>query len=287
MTDGAAAGVWLVDKPEGPTSHDVVAGIRHRIGGARVGHAGTLDPFATGLLVLLVGRATRLAQYLVGLDKTYDATIRLGATSVTLDPEGPITPTGRRADPEAVDGALAALRGRGRQRVPQLSAVRVGGERLYRRARRGLVDDERPERDVTITELVELDRDPRLEWMRVRVSCSSGTYVRVLASDLGDALGSGGYCSALRRTHVGHLDVRHSVAPGDVAREGGVDPVDALRHLDRLDLDAETAALVAHGRDVPCRPGGSLDPIALVHGGRLVAVGRGRGDRIHPEVVLT
>ncbi len=160
MEAEATPGLWLVDKPAGPTSHDVVAGVRRRLGGrkVKVGHAGTLDPFATGLLVVLVGRATRLAPYLSGLDKSYLATVRLGATSATGDPEGPVLETGEPPARERVEAVLPVFLGRQRQRVPAMSAVKVDGERLYRRVRRG-EEVEPPEREIVIHELALVD-DP-------------------------------------------------------------------------------------------------------------------------------
>src|SRR5262245_44067077 len=172
MTDG----VLLVDKPAGVTSHDVVESVR-RSRGVKAGHAGTLDPFATGLLVVLVGRATRLAQYLVGLPKQYRAVARLGAVSDTGDRDGTITRTGAVPTEEAVRAAVAGLTGDIDQRVPDYSAVKVGGERLYRKARRGEAV-ETPVRRVRVDrlELVRFDLDG--QEIELEVDCSSGTYVR-------------------------------------------------------------------------------------------------------------
>ena len=191
-------GVLLVDKPPGKTSHDVVAAVRRELGGKRgprVGHAGTLDPFATGLLIVLVGRATRAQRQFMALPKTYRAVARLGATSTTGDPEGEIEVTGAiPPDP------LALPTGRIRQRPPAHSAVKVGGERAYRRARRGEAV-ELPEREVTVYrfEQVGSRRGDRVE---LEIECSAGTYVRSLVADLGDA-----YCEVLRRTAIGPFRV--------------------------------------------------------------------------------
>jgi tRNA pseudouridine55 synthase len=180
--------VLLCDKPAGVTSHDVVARIR-RERRCKAGHAGTLDPFATGLLLILLGRATRLQRYLVGLPKTYVATARLGWRSSTGDPDGELSETGM------VPGSLELPTGRVRQRVPMTSAVRVGGERLYRKAHRG-ESVETPARDVEVYRADLLGHDA--ESARYEIECSTGTYVRTLVETLEDA-----YCSALRRTAVG------------------------------------------------------------------------------------
>jgi tRNA pseudouridine55 synthase len=184
----ATGSVLLFDKPAGVTSHDVVAQVR-RQRGVKAGHAGTLDPFATGLLLILLGRATRLQRFLVGLPKTYLATARLGWRSSTGDPDGELIETG------LVPEALELPTGTVRQRVPMTSAVRVGGERLYKKAHRGEVV-ETPERDVQVhrAELLSSDR----ERAHYEIECSAGTYVRTLVETLGDA-----YCEELRRTAIG------------------------------------------------------------------------------------
>lgn len=188
-------GVILVDKPAGKTSHDVVAAVRRGLPGRRrVGHAGTLDPFATGLLIVLVGRATRAQRFFMALPKTYRATARFGAVSSTGDPEGEITETGTPApDP------LTLPVGDVRQRPPAHSAVKVGGERAYRRARRGEVVAV-AQRTVHIERFELLHREGQR--VELEVECSSGTYVRSLVADLGDA-----YCEALRRTAIGSFSV--------------------------------------------------------------------------------
>ena len=202
---GADGAVLLCDKPAGITSHDMVAAIR-RERGCKTGHAGTLDPFATGLLLVLLGRATRLQRFLVALPKTYVAKARLGWRSSTGDPEGELTETGRRP------GSLALPTGRVRQRVPMTSAVRVGGERLYRKAHRGETV-ETPERDVEVyrAELLASDADIA----SYEIECSTGTYVRTLVETLGDA-----YCAELRRTAIGPFAIEQAGAelePSQVA----------------------------------------------------------------------
>ena len=188
----SAAAVLLYDKPAGVTSHDIVARVRRERGG-KAGHAGTLDPFATGLLLILRGRATRLQRFLVGLPKTYLATARLGWRSSTGDSDGELTETGQ------FPLALELPTGTVRQRVPMTSAVRVGGERLYKKAHRGEVV-ETPERDVEVhrAELLSVDGG----FAHYEIECSAGTYVRTLIETLGDA-----YCSDLRRTAVGPFRV--------------------------------------------------------------------------------
>ena len=189
---GDAGSVLLCDKPAGKTSHDVVLAVRRERGG-KVGHAGTLDPFATGLLLVLIGRATRLQRFLTGLPKTYRARAKLGWRSSTGDPDGELTETGR------MPASLELPTGTVRQRVPMTSAVRVGGERLYRKAHRG-EEIETPEREVEVYRADLLDSDATTA--RYEIECSSGTYVRTLIETLGDA-----YCSELRRTAIGPFSV--------------------------------------------------------------------------------
>ena len=182
----------LCDKPAGVTSHDVVAAVR-RERGCKAGHAGTLDPFATGLLLVLLGRATRVQRFLTGLPKTYLATARLGWRSSTGDPDGELTETGSR--PQSLELPTGTVR----QRVPMTSAVRVGGERLHRKAHRGEVV-ETPEREVEVYRAELLGGDG--ESARYEVECSAGTYIRTLVETLGDA-----YCAELRRTAIGPFRV--------------------------------------------------------------------------------
>jgi tRNA pseudouridine55 synthase len=194
VSDSAPA-VLLYDKPAGVTSHDVVALVRRERGG-KAGHAGTLDPFATGLLLILRGRATRLQRFLVGLPKTYLATARLGWRSSTGDPDGELSETG------TVPDSLELPTGTVRQRVPMTSAVRVGGERLYKKAHRGEVV-ETPERDVEVHRAELLSADDG--YAHYEIECSAGTYVRTLVETLGDA-----YCSDLRRTAIGPFRVENA-----------------------------------------------------------------------------
>ena len=205
-------GLLLVDKPVGMTSHDVVAIVRRAVGGAKTGHAGTLDPFASGLLLVLVGRATRLQQVFMALPKRYEVVARLGAVSSTGDPEGEIVQTGR-IPPEHPDLPTGEIS----QRPPIYSAVKVGGERAYRRARRG-ERFELPERRVKVQRFEQTWREP--ERAGFVIECSSGTYVRALIADLSDA-----YCEELRRTAIGPFAVGDAVGPperGTSLQEGAL-----------------------------------------------------------------
>jgi len=211
MSEPGPATVLLYDKPAGVTSHDVVVAVR-RERGLKAGHAGTLDPFATGLLLILLGPATRLQRFLVGLPKTYLATARLGWRSSTGDPDGELTETGRRP------ASLELPTGTVRQRVPMTSAVRVGGERLYRKAHRGEVV-ETPERDVEVHRVELLGSDGELA--HYVIECSAGTYVRTLVETLEDA-----YCAELRRTAIGPFRIED--AGEEVAAERVAELVPAV-----------------------------------------------------------
>jgi len=222
-------GVLLIDKPPGMTSHDVVATVRRSLGGVRTGHAGTLDPFATGLLLVLVGRATKSQRQLMALPKRYETIAQLGATSSTGDTAGEITETGRLPPdpPQLPTGEV-------RQRPPIHSAVKIGGERAYRRARRG-ERVEMPERIVTVGRFVQLWREPdpdrpALQRAAYEIECGSGTYVRSLIADLHDA-----YCLALRRTAIGPCEVRDAVGPPPRGAPWSEPPLIELRRaLDML-----------------------------------------------------
>lgn len=255
----------LVDKPAGVTSHDVVAELRRQFGG-KIGHAGTLDPFATGLLVALLGRATRLQRYLLELPKTYRATARLGWRSSTGDPDGELTETGR------IPERLELPAGEIEQRVPMTSAVKVEGERLYRKAHRG-ESVETPIRRVNVYRAELIERDG--ERATFEIECSSGTYIRTLVETLEDA-----YCESLRRTAIGDL----------LVPDGGREEISVERLMEFLPerlLDHDEADRVGHGRpveepfDVPPRH------VRLTYEGRLIAVARVDGENLQPEVVLT
>ncbi len=240
----------------------MVARARHALGKRRVGHAGTLDPFATGLLVLLIGRATRVQRYLMALPKTYEVVARLGATSTTGDPEGEITETGVLPAPD-----LLLPSGLVSQRPPAHSAVKVGGERAYAKARRG-EDVVLDERTVELHEFTELWRDG--DRAAFRIVCSSGTYVRSLIAGLGDA-----YCLELRRTAIGPFDVA-----GGWPGQGRAEVLDLAPGLGRfmpvVALDGADARAATHGRAVPgeAGPGGA---VLLVDGAGPIAVAEDRG----------
>jgi tRNA pseudouridine55 synthase len=236
-------GVILYDKPAGVTSHDVVARVRRALPRkTRVGHAGTLDPFATGLLLVLVGRGTRAQRFLMGLEKRYETVARFGAVSSTGDSDGEISETG-----VVPQGELTLPTGTVRQRPPAYSALRVDGERAYARARRG-EQVELPEREVQVHEFRQLWHDGDRRAFAIR--CSSGTYVRSLVADLGDA-----YCQELRRTAIGPFDV------ADADPERIVPLAQALAFLPERRLSGEEARRARHGVAVADR-----DPAA--HGGR-------------------
>lgn len=258
------AGGLLVDKPAGVTSHDVVARIRRERGG-KVGHAGTLDPFATGLLIVLLGRATRLQRFLLELPKTYVATARLGWRSSTGDPDGELEETGRVAE------RLELPTGEIEQQVPMTSAVKVDGERLYRKAHRG-ESVESPTRRVVVHRAKLLESDG--ERATFEIECSSGTYIRSLIETLDDA-----YCESLRRTAIGGL----RVPEGDPVEV----PVEELVSFlpERL-LDAREATAVSHGRPVAEPFDVPPQHVRLTHNGRLIAVARPDGENLRPEVVL-
>lgn len=247
-------GVILFDKPAGVTSHDVVAQVRRRFEkGTKVGHAGTLDPFATGLLLVLVGRATRVQRFLMALPKTYETVARFGATSTTGDRDGEIEETGR-----IPEGDLALPTGVLRQRPPAYSALKVDGVRAYTRARRG-EEVELPEREVTVHAFEERWRDgPRRAFA---IHCSSGTYVRALVADLGDA-----YCEELRRTAIGSFDV------ADADPERIVPLADALGFLPEVQLEGDDARRAAHGVAVGAGPAAAHGPTRLTDAEGLIAI---------------
>jgi tRNA pseudouridine55 synthase len=261
-------GIVLCDKPAGVTSHDVVAQMRRRLGkGIKVGHAGTLDPFATGLLVILIGRATRVQRFLMALPKTYLATARFGATSSTGDPEGEIVDTG-----VVPEGELSLPTGRVRQRPPAFSAVKVGGRRAYALARAGETV-ELAEREVSVYRFEERWRDG--DRRGFRIECSSGTYVRSLIADLGDA-----YCEELRRTAIGPF----AVADADPERIVELDG--ALSFLPEVRLDAELGRRATHGRAVPGDAAGA-EVVRLTDPEGLVALAEPRpGGMLAPVVGL-
>ncbi|MGH9092189.1 MAG: tRNA pseudouridine(55) synthase TruB [Acidimicrobiales bacterium] len=285
------AGLMVVDKPPGWTSHDVVARVRRIVGQRRVGHAGTLDPDATGVLLVGVGRATRLLRFLTGLPKVYTAEIVLGTATTTLDASGEVVGEWDMAavTPARVRAAAARLTGRIEQVPPMVSAVKVGGTRLHVLARQG-VEVERPPRPVTVHRFhVAPAGEPGV--YRAEVECSSGTYVRVLAADLGTVLGGGAHLRHLRRTGVGSFGEGEATPLEELDPGHLLPPAEAMRDLEAVRVPApEVATAVARGLPVDRVPLGATGdgPWALLDaGGRLLAVYEATGtDRIRPAVVL-
>ncbi|MCA1566671.1 MAG: tRNA pseudouridine(55) synthase TruB [Acidobacteria bacterium] len=315
-------GALIIDKPVGWTSHDVVARVRRVLGERRVGHTGTLDPFATGVLVVLVGRATRLAQFLAGAEKEYDALVRFGYATETGDLTGARREPAETGDPsharpcaewdrESVERALESLRGEIEQVPPMYSAKKVQGRKLYELARRGEHVERKAVR-VRIREF-EIARDDAGAWLhpndegtcdlRVRVACSAGTYVRVLAEDLGALVGVGAHLAALRRTRAGAFRIAQAVTLEELAQRvaaGGasellITPDAAVHELPFVHLTAEDARRVRHGAAVQiARELGSSwregERVRMrdAGAGNLIAVGvydAARG-RLQPRVML-
>jgi tRNA pseudouridine55 synthase len=289
-------GLIVVDKPAGMTSHDVVAHVRRLARTRRVGHGGTLDPMATGVLVVGVGRATRLLTYVIGTEKAYAATIRLGRATVTDDAEGEVLasmPADGVTD-QAIRAGLAAMTGEIDQVPSAVSAVKIDGRRAYQRVRGG-EDVRLAARRVTVSRLDvlairrDVDGEPGVVDVDVDVACSSGTYVRAIARDLGDALGVGGHLTALRRTAVGGFTLAEAVTLDALAERG--DPVtmsmaDAARRcFPGRKTDADEARVLSHGGPLPAV--GISGPYAVFDpAGGLVAIVSERDGRARAEVVL-
>jgi len=288
-------GILVVDKPSGWTSHDVVARVRRLAGTRRVGHAGTLDPMATGVLVLGIDRATKLLTYLVGAEKDYDATIRLGLDTVTDDAEGEVTDRrGAAVGREAAEAALAGFVGAISQVPSSVSAIKVGGERAYARVRSGK-DVDLPARPVTVRrfDLLDLrtgeDGGTAVVDLDVRVTCSSGTYVRALARDVGATLGTGGHLTALRRTRVGPFGLDRAATLDAMAER--LDPIpiaEAAREtLPSRELTPEETVALGHGRRITTAGFAEGEAVAAFSpDGRLIAVLKERGDGAVPALVL-
>jgi tRNA pseudouridine55 synthase len=296
-------GLLIVDKPAGWTSHDVVARCRRLCGTRRVGHAGTLDPMATGVLVLGINRATKLLTFLVGADKSYTATIRLGQSTITDDADGEITTSEDVAglSVESVERAVARLTGELAQVPSSVSAIKVDGQRSYARVRAGQ-DVVLPARPVTVSrfDIVAqraaqgLQKDKVLD-LDVIVDVSSGTYVRALARDLGKALGVGGHLTALRRTRVGRfgLEGAHLLTDLEIASEADAIPVIALSDAARAsfavrELTEAEAIAVGHGQRIPSQLVGRSQPVAaFAPQGHLVAMLDERGTLAKAHVVFS
>jgi tRNA pseudouridine55 synthase len=297
-------GILVVAKPPGPTSHDVVALVRRLSGTRRVGHGGTLDPFAGGVLPVFLGRATRVVEYHLADRKRYRATVCLGATSTTDDLEGELTPVhGPPISREAVEAALPALTGRITQTPPAFSALKVGGRRAYALARAGQSVELRPrEVDIDALELVSWDGAEEDRPIAILdVACSAGTYVRALARDLGAALGSGAYLGALTRTASGPFTLGEAVALDDIRAAAGqgsgqlaalLRPIDhGLEALPVVALAADEVPAFARGQHVRPRaglPSPTTDqPVRVVApGGRLAGIARVSDGRLAPDKVL-
>jgi tRNA pseudouridine55 synthase len=309
-------GVLVIDKPAGITSHDVVARVRRTLSERRVGHTGTLDPFATGVLVVLVGRATRLAQFLSGAEKEYEAAIRLGYATDTGDVTGTRLPTfttetrsHTEIHREDIEGALASLRGEIQQTPPMYSAKKVGGRKLYELARRGEEIERQPVR-VTISELTAITHDGALlnenddgtRDLRVRVVCSAGTYIRTLAEDFGKELGVGAHVAELRRARAGEFAIKDAITLdrlNEEAQTGSlgeilISPDAALSHLPAVELTLDDARRVGQGIDLSAESTEAAEwlkgqPVRMRNAeGQLIAVGLYDKERkiIHPQVVI-
>jgi len=291
---GLGDGLLPIDKPAGPTSHDIVARGRRALGIRRIGHSGTLDPFASGLLLLLLGGATRLAEYLAPLPKEYVARARLGIRTSTDDPEGGVlaeSDAWQGLSRDALERGLEPLRGEIEQTPPRYSAKKVGGRPAHRRVRAGEDVVLKPAR-VIVHDIAVEEFD--LPWVTLRVSCSTGTYIRALARDLGENLGVGAHLAELRRTRIGPFRVEDAlpadeIERGEQVRRALVSPLDALGHLRRIALDEDAAARVRMGQFLQAEayelPGGD-SPLALSCQGLLVAVASVQDGYIRPRKVM-
>lgn len=283
-------GILLVDKPAGISSHDVVMVARRAVGERRIGHAGTLDPFATGLLVLLVGRATRLLPYLPGEPKVYVATIAFGAETDTEDLQGTVIRHAALPTRSQVTAALPGLTGDIDQIPSAFSAKHVGGQRAYALARKGVA----PELSAVQIRVDAWDvqswsgSDDNVESLVARITCSGGTYVRALARELGRHAGSAAHLTALRRVSSGPFSVDDAEAYDSLrTRTVHVRPaLDAVPQLPRQTLTGDEVARVVRGVEVPATVEGERAALASDENGLLVALGERRGDRWQPRVVM-
>ncbi|WP_337958779.1 tRNA pseudouridine(55) synthase TruB, partial [Rubrobacter naiadicus] len=279
MARPTLSGALLLDKPSGTTSARALDPVKRLLPRrTKVGHAGTLDPMASGLLVVLVGRATRLSRYVMDLPKTYLATARFGATSDTLDADGEIVEIeGATLPPEAeIRASLPGFTGEILQTPPMVSALKVGGERLYDLHRRGISVEREPRR-VRVERFELISFDPRRDEATFSITCGSGTYVRSLVSDLAASLGSAAYLTSLRRLSTGHLHVKDALPPEALDAESVykriIHPRRLLEHLPAREVDEGEAVAVCNGRTM--RWGEPRGSFRVERGGRLLAVYRG------------
>jgi len=287
-------GVVNLDKPVGPTSHDMVDLVRRLTGMRRIGHAGTLDPLASGVLPILVGAATRFSDDLTGGPKRYEAVMRLGIRSATDDAQGPLEPVSAPPDIPTVTAALASFVGTFAQRPPAFSARKTGGVIAHRVARAGN-PVETPPRNVTVDAIDLLGSERGDGWLDLRcdIRCGPGTYIRSLARDLGDRLGCGGHLHALRRTEAAGLRVADAVVPGlleELATAGrlaeAIIPVGPLLHLPELRLDAEAAGRFVHGSSVQMRGTAAAGRHVVFADGELLGIGVLRDGLLEPRTVI-
>ena len=285
MGQSTTDGLLLVDKPAGMTSHDVVLAARRAFGESRIGHAGTLDPFATGLLVLLLGRATRLLPYLEGVPKVYEASIALGSETETDDLHGAVLRTAPPPSDAAIAEAIARLTGPLEQIPPAYSAKRVAGRRAYDAARAGVALELAPA-SVEVFAWRDVSREGDL--LRATIECGAGTYVRALARDLGRLTGSAAHLAALRRTRSGPFRVDDAV-DFETLREGSAElrpALDALPTLPRITLDEPDAERVLRGIAVPRVGDAPRAALVDASSGMLLAFAEAAGDRWQPRVVM-
>ena len=284
----------LVDKPVGPSSHGLVVRARRSLRVRRIGHTGTLDPFASGLLVLLVGPATRLSEYLSGLPKVYSARALLGISTDTHDARGRVVETAqtpRLPTLDEIEEELSGFLGRIQQVPPQFSAKKVNGEPMYKKARRGETVELAPV-EVEISRIQVTGYNP--PEVTFEVACSAGTYIRALARDLGDRLSVGAHLTALRRTSVGHLSVEHAISASELQQgyvpdpEQWIDLTEALDHLQMVRVPEESAERLRHGGSIPL-PDMELEsgpPIGIMDGAGFLGIAEVRDDQLAPRKIL-
>ena len=288
-------GILLLDKNRGPTSHDLVASLRRLLGIRRIGHSGTLDPMASGLMVMCVGNFTRLNPWLTQADKTYDATVRLGATSNTDDDEGIISPLDESVEPnlERIECVLSKFTGKIEQIPPSFSAIKIGGVRSHKLAREGKKADLSP-RDVHIMHLtIQKYAFPFLE---IRVHCSKGTYIRALARDIGRELGCGGYLTTLRRTGIGSMAIENALTMQQVEEhqvlgtlpEQFLSPRSALQGVEHIELSERSQIeRFGHGNAVDLDREAFVGDCAVYHpNGDLCGMGKMESGWLKPTVVF-